>query len=844
MELKSLNIKNDLYWVGSLDPNLRVFDIIMYTPYGTTYNSYVLKANDKTVLFETVKAKHFNNYLERLKDLNIDLNKIDYVVVSHTEPDHAGSVEKILELSPNVKIVATQNAINYLKEIVNGNFEYIIVKDNDTLKIENKTLRFVEAPLLHWPDTMYTYIEEDEVLVTCDSFGSHYSCEGIVNSKIENKEHYMDALRYYYDCIMGPFKQYVVNAVDKIKDLKIDVICPGHGPVLVENPMEIVDIYYNWSKNEIIVPKKDVTICYVSAYGYTETIANNIKAGIEANSDYNVIMYDVINHNMDEILGSIANSQAVLFGTPTINGDALKPIWDVLVSLNPIVHGTKVASAFGSYGWSGEGVPNTMQRLEQLRMKLVDPMIINFKPSQDDINNAVEFGRKFIEKTIDNYSFKNSTKKWKCVICSEIFDGNQAPDVCPVCGAKHDQFIEIVVENITFKKDTNESFVVVGNGAAGFYAVDAIRKRNKTCNITMISNEKELSYFRPALSDFINKDINKEEFYIVDKTWYEDNNINLLLGYNVESINEENNTIILDNNEELKYSKLILANGSSNFIPPIKGKELNGVYTLRNKQDLDNIKEALDRSKKVVVIGGGLLGLEAAYEIVLKGIDTTVVEAMPNLLSRQLDSEGSEILQSSIKKSNIKLILDKCVDRLEGNDNISKVVFKDGSSIDADMVIFSIGVRPNTNITKNTTININRGIIVDKKMKTSSPNIYACGDVAEIDNIVWAIWPAAIDMGKVAGANAVGDEIEFKVEKYPVGLEAFDNKVFSVGNINDYDGCLTLKDNKNYKYKKLFFKEDILVGAIYINNLDTNVVAMAMIEDKANMSKVLKNNIL
>ena len=527
MELKSLEIKNDLYWVGSLDPDLRVFDIVMYTPYGTTYNSYVLKAKDKTVLFETVKAKHFDNYLERLKKLNINLNKIDYIIVSHTEPDHAGSVERILELSPDAKIVATQNAINYLKEIVNKDFEYMVVKDNDILKIENKTLRFIEAPLLHWPDTMYTYIEEDKVLVTCDSFGSHYSCEGIVNSKIENKDDYMSALRYYYDCIMGPFKQYILNAVDKIKDLKIDVICPGHGPVLVENPMEIVDIYYNWSKNEIIVPKKDVTICYVSAYGYTETIAKSIKEGIEKNSDYKVVMYDVINHNMDEILNSISNSQAVLFGTPTINGDALKPIWDVLVSLNPIVHGTRVASAFGSYGWSGEGVPNTMQRLKQLRMELVDPLIVNFKPSEEDMKNAVNFGKKFIEKTIDKYSIKKSNRKWKCVICSEVFDGDQPPEICPVCGAKHDQFIEIIEENTTFRKDTNESFVVVGNGAAGFYAVDAIRKRNKTCKIYMISNEQELSYYSPALSDFINQDINKEEFYIVDEAWYKDNNKDL-----------------------------------------------------------------------------------------------------------------------------------------------------------------------------------------------------------------------------------------------------------------------------------------------------------------------------
>lgn len=282
MELKSLKLKKDLYWVGSLDPDLRVFDIIMYTPYGTTYNSYVLKAGKKTILFETVKAKHFDSYLARLEDLNVDLQNIDYIVVSHTEPDHAGSVERILKLSPKAKIIASQNAVNYLKEIVNSEFEYIVVNDNDEIKIENKTLKFYSVPLLHWPDTIYTYIKEDDALVTCDSFGSHYSCEGVVNTKIDNEEHYMEALRYYYDCIMGPFKPYVLKAIEKIKDLKLDIICPGHGPVLVDNPRKIVDIYEKWSKDEIIVTNKDITICYVSAYGYTAELAENIKKELKS----------------------------------------------------------------------------------------------------------------------------------------------------------------------------------------------------------------------------------------------------------------------------------------------------------------------------------------------------------------------------------------------------------------------------------------------------------------------------------------------------------------------------------------------------------------------------------
>ena len=182
-----------------------VFDIIMYTEFGTTYNSYVMKAGDKTVLFETAKAKFFDEYLEKLKELT-DVTKIDYLVVSHTEPDHAGSVEKLLEINPGMKIIATGCAVNFLKEIVNGEFTAIVVKDNQEMKIGDKTLKFLVVPNLHWPDTMYTYIEEEQILVTCDSFGSHYGFHDILVSKVTDHEGYMRATKYYFDNIIGAFQ--------------------------------------------------------------------------------------------------------------------------------------------------------------------------------------------------------------------------------------------------------------------------------------------------------------------------------------------------------------------------------------------------------------------------------------------------------------------------------------------------------------------------------------------------------------------------------------------------------------------------------------------------------------
>lgn len=404
-----LEVKKDIYWVGSLDPELRVFDIIMYTPYGTTYNSYVVKGSEKIAVFETVKEKCFDDYLSKLNSLGIDPKSIDYIVVDHTEPDHAGSVEKLLELSPKAKVIGSMQAIEFLKDIVNKDFEYIVVGDNDTISLGNKTLQFISAPFLHWPDSMYTYVVEDKVLMTCDSFGSHYSCEEVFNDLLPNKDHYYDALRYYYDCIFGPYKQFVLKAIDKIKDLDIDIICPGHGPVLRDNPWEIVKTYKEWStpvKPNINGDKK-VTICYVSAYGYTKELANHIAEGIKKDHNVEVKMYDVIEHETAEILKDIEESDGILFGSPTIVNELLPPIRILLANLNPIIHGGKFAAAFGSYGWSGEAVPRIEHRLEELKMKLVNPGLkVRFRASEKQIQEAINFGNSFSKSMFGEIDLK------------------------------------------------------------------------------------------------------------------------------------------------------------------------------------------------------------------------------------------------------------------------------------------------------------------------------------------------------------------------------------------------------------------------------------------------------
>ena len=384
-----LKVKEDIFWVGALDFDIRTFDVVMYTEYGTTYNSYVVKGSEKTVLIEAAKGKFFEEHLERLNDITTP-EKIDYLVVNHTEPDHTGSIEKLLDINPNMTIIGSAFAIKFLKEITNKDFKSKIVKDGEEISLGNKTLTFLSVPFLHWPDSMYTYIKEDKTLFTCDSFGCHYCDEKVFNDLIEGD--FLDAYKYYFDCIMGPFKDYIKNALDKIKDLEIETICPGHGPVLRTDIEKYVKYYEEWCKNDKI---DEIVVGYVSSYGYTKVLAEEVSRGVEA-SGIKAKLYDLETADKEEVLSNIGVAKGLLIGTPTIADDTLPPIWNILVSLNANVHKGLKAGVFGSYGWNGAGITNVEGRFKQLKFKMpVESLKITLNPSLEQKEQAYNFGKEF-----------------------------------------------------------------------------------------------------------------------------------------------------------------------------------------------------------------------------------------------------------------------------------------------------------------------------------------------------------------------------------------------------------------------------------------------------------------
>ena len=839
--MKSLKLRDNFYWLGIVDSSLRVFDIVMYTEFGTTYNSYLLKTGGTTVLFETAKGIFSDEYIEKLKEVT-DPSTIEYLVVNHTEPDHSGSVEKLLDLNPNMKIIGTGCAISFLKNIVNRDFYSIAVKDGEEMKIGDRTLRFMVVPNLHWPDTMYTYIEEEQILVTCDCFGSHYGFEEVLRSRVTDEEGYLRATKYYFDCILGPFKPYVRKALDRVRPMDISMICPGHGPVLDEKIDFIEEKYEEWCSMENPNPRKTVIIPYVSAYGYTAELAERISAGISDSGPIDVRCYDLVTESPERVLEELTFADGMLFGTPTIVGEALKPIWDITTSMFAATVSGRLASAFGSYGWSGEGVPHILERLRQLKLKVVDGFRVQFKPGPNDLTDAYEYGYSFgcILQNKERPAKSGARKLVKCLVCGEIFDASL--ETCPVCGVGKENFVPVEEEEISYRNDTDRFYVVLGNGAAGLAAATAIRERDKTGRILMISNEPYSTYNRPMLTKSMLAGMNPEQIAVKDASWYKEQNILQILGKEVTSIDIKAKEIYAQEGIRFKYDRLICALGSECFIPPIPGHDRSQVIAIRKIGDIQKIAALLPSVTDVVVIGGGVLGLEAAWELKKSKCNVTVLELAPQLMGRQLDEEAGRMLMEIAQENGIAIHTGVQIAGIEGDPDVSGVKLGDGTVIPAQLVIVSCGVRANSALAKEAGIETDRAIVVNKKMETNIPFVYACGDCAQFEGVNYAIWPEAQEQGRIAGANAVGDTTEYTGVSAGLSFHGMNTALYAIGdngkNPNLVYRTAEFKDPARKQYEKYYFVNGRLSGAILLGDVSRMAQVTSWVEEHALYHKI------
>ncbi|WP_122640277.1 FprA family A-type flavoprotein [Romboutsia sp. Marseille-P6047] len=390
---KVFEVKEDIYFTGVVDKDLEVFDIIMETEFGTTYNSYIIK-DEKTVLFDTVKPNFKDEFISNISEIT-DVKDIDYVVIHHTEPDHAGSLKYILDLNPNIEVYCTKAAKLYLDEQINKPFKCHVIKDGETLNIGKRTLRFIVAPFLHWADTMFTYVEESKTLFTCDAFGCHFAN---VDADCVESEDYLKSAKHYFDCIVKPFSKHVLNAVNKVVDLGIefDTILTSHGPMLTKDPMAAVKRYVEWSTETVeFTNQNQVAVFYLSAYTNTLTMAKKIEEGL-LSEGAQVKLYDLEQLTLKEMHDAVVMSKVILLGSPTINKTMVKPMWDLFSVIDPMANQGKIAGVFGSYGWSGEGISMAENTLKAMSFKVPVPALKKkFFPSEDTLCECIEFGKEF-----------------------------------------------------------------------------------------------------------------------------------------------------------------------------------------------------------------------------------------------------------------------------------------------------------------------------------------------------------------------------------------------------------------------------------------------------------------
>ena len=425
----------------------------------------------------------------------------------------------------------------------------------------------------------------------------------------------------------------------------------------------------------------------------------------------------------------------------------------------------------------------------------------------------------------------------KCLVCGATFE--EGADVCPVCGVGSENFISYAEEEVTFRKDTDEMFVILGGGPAAKSAAEAIRQRNREAMITIVTQEAYLPYNRPMLTKGIVTDFGYNGLAIEGEEWYQGNNIFFMSNTKAVRIDTESKLVSVQLQNGgwggVKYDKLIYALGAFCFVPPIIGSGLDHVVTVRNIADTERVRKIVKERKaeKAVCIGGGVMGLEGAWGLKEGGLDVTVLETAPGLLPRQLDDEASAMVEDICNKSGVHIVTGAKIAEITPD----AVVLSDGTSYDAQLVIMSTGMRPYTKVAEDSGIEVDKWVVADSAMKTNVPDIYAAGDCVTVDGQPQAFWAQAVATGRVAGANAAGDSLEYEKLGSSLVMEVCGTSVFALGtNGKDPDRkfyAVGRKDEKKGTYEKYYFEDDKLAGVILIGDISKMGEMTEKIAEKA-----------
>ena len=393
----SFKVTDSVTWVGKVDWGLRTFHGEEYSTHrGYTYNSYLVR-DEKVALIDTVWEPFAKEFVDKLKE-EISLSEIDYVIIQHGEIDHSGALPELMREIPDTPIYCTANAVKSLKGHYHQDWNFQVVKTGDKLSLGSKEFVFVEAPMLHWPDSMFTYMTGENILFSNDAFGQHYATEEIFNDLVDPAELYQECIKYYAN-ILTPFSRLVAKKIEEVVGLNLPVsmICPSHGVIWREEPMQIVNQYAQWAQD---YQENQITVLYDTMWNGTRRMADAIVEGIKSEDPEVVVKaYNVARSDKNDVVTEVFKSKAILVGSPTVNRRLLSSIGGILEQIRGLGFKNKKAAAFGTYGWSGEGNKIITEILEDAGFAIVNEGIKElWMPHDTALENSIRFGREFVRQ--------------------------------------------------------------------------------------------------------------------------------------------------------------------------------------------------------------------------------------------------------------------------------------------------------------------------------------------------------------------------------------------------------------------------------------------------------------
>jgi flavorubredoxin len=394
--MKPVEVVKDVYWVGAIDYNVRHFHGYSYSVHhGTTYNAYLI-VGEKIALVDAVMGPFADEMFERISHI-IDPQKIDYMISNHAEMDHSGAVPQVLERVPNAVLVCTKRAVDVLKKHYPDGWTFKTVKTGDEIDLGGKTLRFYEAPMLHWPESMFSYYVEEEVLLPNDAFGQHYATEERFADEVDQTTLWREAEKYYAN-ILWPLSRMVKRKIEEVLELglPIKIIAPSHGLIWRDNPLEIVTRYLEWAKGERLSDK--IVIAWDTMWESTTKLARAMAEGIR-DAGMTPLLRLIPHSDRSDIIADLLEARGILVGSPTLHNEFLPTLAPLLADFEALKPVGKKAAAFGSYGWGGGAVGRIEESIKKGKMEVaMEPFTVQWVPGKDELEKAYEFGRTFVKR--------------------------------------------------------------------------------------------------------------------------------------------------------------------------------------------------------------------------------------------------------------------------------------------------------------------------------------------------------------------------------------------------------------------------------------------------------------